>query len=316
MSALATRAARAVDAYLAPAPAARPAVLRILVGGYAVAATLVLAPEYLGLADRNPRRFAPVGVASVLDQPLGTTAVRVLLAGTLLLGIAFTTGWRFRVTGPAFAAAFLALTTYRVAWGQIFHTENLAVLHVAVLACTRSADALSLDARRARTSDPTGGGGRPQAPLTGYGWPPRLMMALTAAAYFLAGVAKLRIGGWAWLGGDVLRNQIAFDNLRKIVVGDVHSPFAAGALDHRWIFGPAAWFSLAVELGAPLALLRGPPRLAWMAAAWLFHVGILALMAIVFAYPLTGIAFACFLPAERALAPLRTRFGAVSPPPR
>jgi hypothetical protein len=67
---------------------------------------------------------------------------------------------------------------------------------------------------------------------------------------------------------------------------------------HAWFFTPLAFFTLAVELGAPLALHRRIAR-AWVCAAWLFHAGILALMAIVFPYPLAGVAFAPFFPLER-----------------
>jgi hypothetical protein len=55
---------------------------------------------------------------------------------------------------------------------------------------------------------------------------------------------------------------------------------------------------LAVELGAPLALLGGRIRTAWIAAAWLFHLGVLVLMAILFIYPLTGVAYASMLRPE------------------
>lgn len=286
---------RLAERYLAAAPALRPAVLRILVGGYAVAALLVELPEYLRLADRDPRRFEPVGPLWFLDSPMNPNLARMLLGSTIALGVAFAAGWRFRITGPAFAVAFLAVTTYRNSWEQIFHTENLVALHVLVLAFTASADAWSLDSRARRT--------RTRPPETGYGWPPRLMALILVATYFVAGVAKLRIGGWAWLNGDALANQVAFDNLRKILVGDISSPFVSTVLEHAWLFTPLALFSLAVELGAPVTLVGGRLgrrlRAVWAACAWLFHVGVLALMAIVFAYPLSGIAFACLFRVER-----------------
>ena len=50
-----------------------------------------------------------------------------------------------------------------------------------------------------------------------------------------------------------------------------------------------------VELGAPLALSSRRVAWLWVAAAWLFHIGILAAMAIVFPYQLSGIAYASFL---------------------
>ena len=40
----------------------------------------------------------------------------------------------------------------------------------------------------------------------------------------------------------------------------------------------------------------------WVLAAWAFHLGVVALMAIAFPYPLSGIAYASFLPVERLLS--------------
>ena len=40
-------------------------------------------------------------------------------------------------------------------------------------------------------------------------------------------------------------------------------------------------------------------RLSLAASAWAFHLGVLALMGIGFPYPLSGIAFASLVPAER-----------------
>jgi hypothetical protein len=283
---------------LAPAPARRAAALRGLVGCFAIAVVAVQLPEYLDLADHHARRFEPVGIVTLLGDPASRASVQALIAATLVLGVAFVAGWRFRVTGPAFAVAFLTLTTYRNAWGQVFHTENLVVLHLLVLGCTRSADVWSLDERAGRRRAP---------PDAGYGWPIRLMGILLVAAYVVAGVTKLRLGGWAWFDGDVLRSQVAYDNLRKIVVGDTSSPFAGPVLDHGVLFAPMAWLTLVVELGAPVALLGGRWRDVWVGAAWLFHVGILVLMAIVFAYPLTGIAFACLYPVERPVERVAAR---------
>jgi hypothetical protein len=54
-----------------------------------------------------------------------------------------------------------------------------------------------------------------------------------------------------------------------------------------------------VELGAPVALLGRRIAAAWAALAWSFHLGVLALMAIAFPYPLLGVAFLPFFRAER-----------------
>ena len=40
----------------------------------------------------------------------------------------------YRVTAPLAALGMLWVTAYRNSWGMVFHTENLLVIHLAVLA--------------------------------------------------------------------------------------------------------------------------------------------------------------------------------------
>ena len=61
---------------------------------------------------------------------------------------------------------------------------------------------------------------------------------------------------------------------------------------------------MAIELGAPLALVHRRIGYAWAAIAWGFHAGVVLLMNIVFLYPLSGIAFAPLLPVERVICPV------------
>ena len=215
-------------------------------------------------------------------------------------------GWRFALTGPLFALLLLWVISYRNSFGQIFHTENLMVLSVLILALGSSADAYSLDERAGRTRARVDDGYR-------YGWAVRLICLMTVLAYVVAGLTKLQNAGVDWLTGDVLRNYVAYDNLRKIELGDVHSPLGAWMVSYGWMFPPLALFSVAVELGAPLALLGGRITRAWIAAAWLFHVGILAVMAIMFPYQLLGIAFLPFLPVEQGWQRVRTTIGSHLP---
>jgi hypothetical protein len=272
----------------------RLAAVRILVGGYALVWLLVRLPHLLDVAGfGDDPRFDPVGPLWFLDRPLAELPARLVLLATVAAGVAAVTGWRWRVSGPAFALLFLAVTTYRNSFGQVWHTENLAALHLLVLAVAPAADAASLDRRRRRSDvDP-----RPD-----HHWALRLCSLVTVLAYVVSGWAKVRSGGLDWVTGDSLRNHVAHDNLRKALFGDPSSPIGALALRAGWIFPPMAAMSLLVELGAPVALLVGRVRRAWIATAWLFHVGVLALMAITFPYQLTGIAYASMLPAERILA--------------
>ena len=78
---------------------------------------------------------------------------------------------------------------------------------------------------------------------------------------------------------------------------------------------PLAALSLLLELGAPLALVPGRLGKLWVLSLDCFHVGVVLLMAIVFFYPLSGVAFASFFPLERALRFLPGRSAPPCPPP-
>jgi hypothetical protein len=283
----------------APAPPERLAALRLLVGGFGLVYLCARAVHLQRFEHLAAANFAPVGVASILTAPLPTWAARALVAGAIASGAAFVAGHRFRVTGPLFGALLLWVLSYRNSWGMIFHTENLLVLHAIAIGLAPAADAWSLDARRR-------GAPRPE-PDGRYGWPIRLLSALTAATYLLAGVAKLRNSGADWVTTDILRNYVAFDNVRKIALGDTHAPLGGALVRHRWLFPPLALATLAIELGAPLALLSRRIARVFCLGAWLFHVGVLATMAILFPYPLLGVAFASFFEVELLRDLLRPR---------
>lgn len=277
-------------AWLAPAPAERLAALRVLVGGFCCWYLVFRFGAFVRLGGMDPSGFQPVGVVAVLSAPLKSWAATAVLGATIAAAVAFAAGWRFSVTGPVFAALLLWLTSYRSSWGMIFHSENLLWLHVAVLAVTPAADALSLDARRRSAPAPAD---------ARYGWPVRLIAVLAVAAYFLAGVAKLRGSGWSWGAGELLRNHVAFNAVRKAELGGGASGVAGAMLEHAWLFAPMAWASLALELGAPLALAHRWIGRAWAVGMFAFSWGVATIMEISFFYPMTGVAFAAFWPVER-----------------
>ena len=296
-------ALRRVDAWLlAPAPARRLAALRVLVGLFATLYVAIRLPPFLALArPAASSTFEPVGALWFLGGPLPPSVVVVAVLATLVSGVGFTLGWRFRLTGPSFALGLLAITTYRSSWGQILWLENLVVVHVLILGASRAADAWAWRPGRAaaaRLDDPT------------YGWPLRLAALVTAATYVLAGVAKIRYGGWGWMLGESVRNQVAYSAARLELLGATGSPIGRRSAAHAWLFPPGAVATVVLELGAPIALWRRL-RTPWVASAWAMHVSIAALMFVVFPYPLVLVAFAPFYElddlAERAWAHVRRR---------
>ena len=285
---------RAIDRFWrCEAPPERLAMLRILAGGFALVYLAARTPELLGMARFEAAQLAPVGVVSILDAPLAAGIWRALVIATGVLGIGFAAGYRYRVTGPLFALLLLWTLSYRNSWGMIFHTENLLVLHVGLLALAPAADAWSIDARRGR---------RLASDLRAYGWVIRLMCLVTCLAYLLAGIAKLRYGGEAWAAGDVLRHHVAIDAARKQLLGSVASPLAAPLIGHGWLFAVLAVATMVLELGAPAAMLGKRVAAIWVIGVLGFHYGVLALMAIGFPYPMSGIAFASFFRVERLAA--------------
>jgi hypothetical protein len=270
--------------------------------GYLVAR----APVFFALADRSATSFDPVGVLWWMDAPVADGVVTFAVVATLAAGVAFVVGVRFGVAGPLFATLLLVLTTYRSSWGQLLWFENLMVLHVLIVGFSPAADAVSIDARR---RDP------PPAVSSAYGWAVKLAAVVTVLTYVLAGVAKLRIGGIEWISGDTLRNHVAYSATRLEVLGGSPSPLARPFVAQRWLSSPLAAAAMVIEIGAPVALLGGRWRNAWVAAAWAFHLGIALLMFVVFPYPLLLVAFAPLFALEGLLRPARRVSRRTAPSP-
>ena len=270
------------------APAERLAAFRILTGVFAVGYLLVRLPYFIDTTRLDPARWDPPGALAVLDSPPSPGVAQAVLGLTIAAGVAYLIGWRYRWTGTAFALLLLAVLTFRNSWSHLFHADNLLVLQVLVVGLAPAADAWSLDARDAPDRPPD----------VRYGWPLRLAALLTVLTYVVTGVAKLRYGH-GWVSGDTLLHQITFDNARKKVLGSTYSPFAGSLAAHPGLIRPFAPLTILVELSAPIALLGRRWATGWVAAAWLLHAGIVALMAITFPYPLSLVAFAPFFDCER-----------------
>jgi Vitamin K-dependent gamma-carboxylase len=289
--------------YSPPTPRSRLRLLRLGVGAYAFIYLVTRARHLNAVVDYPASAFAPVGLVRWLDAPLSAPWVYGLNAAAVIAGAAFTLGFAFRASAPLFALLLTWVLSYRHSWGMIFHTDNLLVLHVLLLACAPAGGAALT---RPESADASSAPGTDAAER--YGWVPRAMCLVSVASYVVAGVAKLEHTGWSWAAGGALREQIAYDAIRKIELGSTHSPLGPWLLPQGWLFAPLSAFSLATELLAPLALLGTRAAAIWCACAWSFHAGVLALMAIAFPYPLSGCAFLGFFPLERGLPWLARRW--------
>ncbi len=79
-----------------PAPATRLAALRIIIGGFALGYVVIRGPHLMGYADFDASQFQPTGVASALSGTLPDDVLRVLVAITIMAGVAFVIGGGYR----------------------------------------------------------------------------------------------------------------------------------------------------------------------------------------------------------------------------
>ncbi|NLT25972.1 MAG: hypothetical protein GXX90_04890 [Microbacteriaceae bacterium] len=291
---------RVADALAPAATAVRPAVLRLGIGAYSAINNGRRRPMLRKLHRQGAEQFAPVGPCRILKRPLPPRVADALFDAAQVVNALATLGVAHRVTGPLNSALQLWTLSYRNSWGMIFHNDNQSVLHQAVLGVSPAADALSVDALVARR--PLG----PPAFARRYGIVATACNVATLAVYFISGVAKVRSPkGWAWAGGDTLREQIAADAVRKEVFGATAPEMAGRLYRSERGFGLLGVGTLIVELGAPLALAHRRLGQAFALAAWGLHMGIRVVMGIKFTYNLTGVSYLPLLPAGPQLPPVR-----------
>ncbi len=254
------------------------AVFRVLLAVYGALFGVVRLDYLLGFRHQPATSFQPIGLARLWDHFPSNGIWLTLCLSLTPLALVWLWG-RWPVVGLLYAGVLTLTLSFSNAFGMILHTENLLCLHVIIVAI--GSQRVSRSAASTLFT--------PATTLYLCAW-------ATALAYLISGTAKLRLGGFAFLSGDTLQTHIAVDNLRKILLGDSSSPLAEFALRQDALAGTAAVVVLALELAAPLALWWRRGALVWSALMWLFHLGVLALMAIAFVYPLVGMAFAPFLP--------------------
>lgn len=278
------------------APAERLAAFRIVLGAFSLGYLFPRIGMYRQIARQGADLFEPVGLFGSFSVPMNPTMFDVLLFLTLAANIAFLLGWHFRQIGPLFGTFLLALLCYRNSWSMIFHNDNVLVWHALVVGLSPASDAYSLDARRR---------GRVGSLLLGssarwqYGWTLKLLMVIATTPYLLSGIAKLAgPAGLDWMTGEIMRDQVATDALRKIVLGTNSSDMIFGLYNLPWLFSGFALMTMLVELGAPFTLIKPKIAMVWAVMTILMHIGILMIMDITFRYQLTGAMFACFFPLE------------------
>ncbi|MEJ7637950.1 MAG: hypothetical protein WKF75_08215, partial [Singulisphaera sp.] len=302
-----------LEAYwFAGVPALRLALLRVLVGAFALWYLLPRYAMFVAVGQSDPSLFEPVGVIAVLSGPMPANVFQLLVIANLVACVAFLLGWRHRQTGPAFAAMLIVVLCYRNSWSMIYHSDNVLVMHVMILALAPGGRrALVRRARRRRrgdlpaadpwATDPTRAGGTAGRS--------RLMRHHGADLLRLWVAKVVGLLGWTWATGEAARGQVAVDGLRKEMLGDGAAPLAFALYESPALVTVMAAGSLALELAAPVAMAHRRVGWLWTLAAFAMHWGIFFVMGIKFRYQLSGLIFASFFPLERValLAPVALR---------
>ncbi len=194
--------------------------------------------------------------------------------------------WRF--TAPLTALLFAVLYGFSVGIGNT-HKGHVALWVLCSLCFCRPQDRWTLDTLIGRRFPGFGRLAGTAGPLTASGFGRKVALLGAVAILFGAGVAKLRLGGLAWLDGQPIHLAISWT---PVVMGRYRVPaVAAFMLEHRWACQLAAYVTIVLEVGAITALFSRRLRYLVLLSGCFLHLGILMVM-----FPAFWLHMICYLP--------------------
>ena len=215
----------------------------------ALVALRVAFGPYRALAGQPEELFRPVWFLRVLDgMPSAALFVALQVVGTVAAAYAVA-GRRGRARWGAFVVgwlAFLVLAGLRSSLGKILHNDVLLLLAAVPFVVTPDGD----DEGRSHSAV-------------------HAAMAVVAAAYFFAGLAKLRHSGLAWVTGDNMRYILTWGAVDGRARFD---DWALWVADRAWLSTLSAAGILGLELGAPVAIGVRALRPVFVGAAAALHL--------------------------------------------
>jgi len=260
-----------------PIALGRIAALRVVAYAFVPLDVALMAGWVFQHQDLAVGLYRPLALARVLHLPAPTEALvgglRAVLVVSALTSLAATLGQRHRlvrVAGGVTAITYLWWMLIAMGYGKVDHDRVAYLVLLFVL--------------------PTVGGARRRdaTPSLAAGWAVRTTQVAVVATYFLAGWAKIRIGGWGWVNGGTLSWAV----VRR------GTPLSTWALDVPVVLRVGQWLLLAGELASPLlfAVRRERTRTYLVLALYAFHLVTFVSIGIVFLPHL--VALAAFLPLE------------------
>jgi hypothetical protein len=256
----------------------RIAALRVLAYAFIPVDVLVTTRWVGHHGDVDAAFYRPLLLARVLHLPTPTSGVvsvvrlALLVAAVVAIASGFTGSPRLvRASGAAVGALYLWWMLIAMSYGKVDHDRFGFLVLLAVLPTVGAA----------RFGDRT--------PSAAAGWAVRMVQVAAVATYFLAGWAKIRIGGWGWVNGGTL----AWAVVRR------GTWFSHWMLHAPWFLRMVQWSMVAGELASPLLFaLRRRAQIAVVVGLYVIHVLTFTAISIIFLPHL--VALASFLPLEAA----------------
>jgi hypothetical protein len=216
----------------------------------------------------------PAGAAFLASEP----ALRTLEVATALLLVLAMVGLFTRWTVPAAAVAFLLCASILRSYAWFYHTGLVPLYALLLLSFTPCGDGFSLDRvlrrRSGRELPPD------DVPRLRYGLGRWLVWMAIALPYTLAGLSKLRRGGFLWWRGDLMEHRLV-----AALLEPMHFDFEVTFLLIRgpeWIFAALGIAALVGEITFVGVLVSTWARRILPAMMAGMHVGILLLQNIFF----------------------------------
>jgi predicted DCC family thiol-disulfide oxidoreductase YuxK len=224
--------------------------------------------------------WMPIAVFRVLSVPVVSSDAlgwldRIWMVSLALSCVGFMTRGSTTVS--------FALGTYLLGlphnFGKTHHSDTLIVLILGIMAVSRCGDAWSVDRllRLARGKGNFGGEGPPRRDAE-YTWPIRLVWALMAATFFSAGLSKLRYSGLQWILSENMRFLLIRHQYTHVPLVDWGPKLA----QYHLLTQLLAVGSVALELGAPLAVFSRRLRLLIVPGLMLMQAGIWTVLGVSF----------------------------------
>lgn len=264
--------------WCAPMPLGRIAALRVLAYAFVPVDVALTAGWVFQRPELADGLYRPLALARLAHLPAPTPTLvdglRVVLVAAALTALVAVFTRRDRVVraaGALVALAYLVWMVVAMGYGKVDHDRFAYLVLLGVLPTVAGA----------RLGDRTR--------TAAAGWALRMTQVAAIATYFLAAVAKIRIGGWGWVNGATLSWAI----VRR------GNGLSRWALEVPGLLRGAQWGIVAFELASPLVfVLRSEHnRLRVVAGLYAFHLVSLATIGIVFLPHL--VALAAFVPLER-----------------